>query len=193
MERRRLSQRITATGTFVACAVYVDRFGYRHDARAALRALGEQARLTESSKVDCRMMVRQEQHWAWFFAWALPGTCFALGVTAIGAFTVPVGAVAAIALWRKAKGPQALGLLLGVGSVGLYVGAYNLGRHHASCTANSESGRLGPGQTTHVASACGGVSGLSWLIVGGLLIVTGLLLYRHATRPAFGQRSTPNP
>jgi hypothetical protein len=65
--------------------------------------------------------------WLRFFVWGVAGACFALGISAVGLFTVPLGVLVAVLL-RKAGGRdgELLGLLEGVGAIILLVGARNL-------------------------------------------------------------------
>jgi hypothetical protein len=120
--------------------------------------------------------------WLWFSAWALPGVCFALSVSALAIFALPLGIVATLVLGRRSGGRDALGLLVGVG-VGIgVIGSINL--HYQACSAASRSLALPGGHT--VGSSCGGVDGVSWLIAGIVLTAAAVSLYLLASRRSSG-------
>jgi hypothetical protein len=123
-----------------------------------------------------------ERRWRWFAAWSLPGVCVALGVTALGVFTLPVGLVLVVVLSARRRRAASLGLLAGVGVVVTLIGSIHL--DYQACSAIHESDHLAPGVAGPVSGSCGGIDGVPWMIVGIALTVAAVVLYLHATRPA---------
>jgi hypothetical protein len=117
--------------------------------------------------------------WLWFIAWALPGACFALSISALAIFTLPLGILAALVLGRRSGGREALGILAGVGVVIGVIGSIHL--HYQACSATSGSLVLPVGQTS-IGSSCGGVDGVPWLIAGVVLTASAVILYLLAAR-----------
>jgi hypothetical protein len=104
--------------------------------------------------------------WLRFLAWSATGACLALGISAIGLFTVPAGLLFAVGLTTTLRtGRELLGLLAGVGAVSVFVGAISL--HYRACPKGPVV--LAPGQGSF---SCGGFDGTPWLIAG--LAVTAL-------------------
>jgi len=108
----------------------------------------------------------------WFFAWAAVGVGFALGVSALGVFALPLALLAAVLLVvRHHAGRATLGALVGVGFLSLYVAYVQ---------------RRGPGTVSwHTATASGTDQYLDprpWLAVGILLVVGGLIAYLRLRR-----------
>ena len=130
------------------------------------------------------------RRWPWFIAWVLPGACFALSISVLGIFTLPLGILAALALGRRSGGREALGLLAGVGIVLGVVGSIHL--HYQACSASGGSLVLRVGQTS-VGSSCGGVDGVPWLIVGVVLTAAAAVLYLLASRDSSGPRPAVAP
>ena len=123
------------------------------------------------------------RRWGWFLAWSLPGACFGLSVSAVGLFTLPLGILIVLALVRRSGGREMLGLLAGVGAIAAFIGSIHL--DYQACSTDHLSLTLRVGQTS-VASSCGGVDGVPWLIAGIAVIVAAVVLYWRATR-----RSSP--
>jgi len=122
--------------------------------------------------------------WPWFIVWALPGACFALSISALAFFALPLGILAALALRRRSGGREALGLLAGAGVVIGVLGSIHL--HYQACSATSGSLVLRAGQTS-VGSSCGGVDGVLWLIVGTVATAAAAMLYLLASRGSSGK------
>jgi hypothetical protein len=125
------------------------------------------------------------RRWLWFIAWVFPGACFAVSISALAIFALPLGILAALALRRRSGGGEALGLLAGVGIVTAVLGSIHL--HYQACSASGGSLVLQVGQTS-VGSSCGGVDGVSWLIVGVVLTAAAAILYLLASRGSSGNR-----
>lgn len=116
-------------------------------------------------------MMDHMAEWLRFFVWGLAGACLALGVTALGVFTFPLGLVVVVWLMRtRRSGREALGLLEGAGAVVVLVGALNL--DYRSCAS-------GPVflHSVRGGSSCGGVEGLSWLVVGAVVMLLAAVAY----------------
>jgi hypothetical protein len=128
--------------------------------------------------------------WLWFIAWALAGGCFALSISALAIFTLPLGILAALALRRRSGGRGTLGLLAGFGIIIGGLGGVHL--HYRACSATSGTLVLRAGQTS-VGWSCGGVDGVPWLIVRVLLTGAAVILYLVASRRSPGSRPTVAP
>jgi hypothetical protein len=113
----------------------------------------------------------------------LPGACFALSISALAIFALPLGILVALALRRRSGGREELGLLAGVGIIIGAVGSIHM--HYQACSATGGSLVLPAGHTS-VSSSCGGVDGVPWLIVGVLLTAGALILYWRASRRSSG-------
>jgi uncharacterized membrane protein len=103
----------------------------------------------------------------WFFAWAAVGSGFALGISALGVFTIPVALLVTVLLVvRHHADRSALGILVGVGLISLYVAYVQ---------------REGPGTVHwHTATASGSDQYLDprpWLVAGILLVAVGGLVF----------------
>lgn len=103
----------------------------------------------------------------WFFAWAAVGSGFALGISALGVFTVPVALLVTVLLvMRHHADRSALGILAGVGLLALYVAYVQ---------------RKGPGTVSwHTATASGADEYLDprpWLAAGILLVAVGVVAF----------------
>ena len=117
----------------------------------------------------------------WFVAWVVVGVGLGLGVSVLGVFAVPLALVVAVLLSvRHHAGRAALGALVGVGLLLLYVAYVQ---------------RKGPGTVSwHTATASGTETYLDprpWLVAGLLLIVVGIaaFLWRKRKPPvAAGSR-----
>ena len=100
----------------------------------------------------------------WFLAWAGVGVGFALGVSVLGVFTLPIALVVAVLLvvFHHAD-RSALGILVGVGLLSLYVAYVQ---------------RKGPGTVYwHTSTASGADQYLDprpWLVVGIVLVSVGI-------------------
>jgi hypothetical protein len=100
----------------------------------------------------------------WFLAWAAVGVGFALGISALGVFAVPLALLAAILLIvRHHADRSSLGVLVGIGLLSLYVAYVQ---------------RRGPGTVYwHTATSSGADEYLDprpWLVIGVLLIAVGV-------------------
>ena len=103
----------------------------------------------------------------WFFAWAAVGSGFALGISALGVFTVPVALLLTVLLvLRHHADRSALGILAGIGLLALYVAYVQ---------------RKGPGTVSwHTATASGADEYLDprpWLAAGILLVAVGVVAF----------------
>jgi hypothetical protein len=110
---------------------------------------------------------QQSPRLRWFCAWAGVGVGLALGISALGLIAVPVAMLAAIVLVvRHHSGRSALGVLVGIGLLSLYVAYVQ---------------RDGPGTVDwHTAAASGSEQYLDprpWLAAGLLLIVIGTVAF----------------
>ena len=119
------------------------------------------------------------RRWLWFIGWVLPGACVGLSISVLAIFTLPLGILAVLVLRRRSGGREALGLLAGIGVAIVTIGSIRV--HDQACSANGGSLFLRVGQTS-VASSCGGVDGIPWLIAGVALIATAAILYLRASR-----------
>jgi hypothetical protein len=103
----------------------------------------------------------------WFAAWVGVGVGLALGISALGLIAVPLALLAALVLAvRHHVGHSALGILVGMGLVSLYVAWVQ---------------RRGPGTVQwHTATASGSEQFLDprpWLIAGLLLVAIGTVAF----------------
>lgn len=108
----------------------------------------------------------------WYFAWVAIGVGLALGISALGIFTVLPALLAAVLLIASHHaGRSVLGTLVGVGLSSLYVAYVQ---------------RKGPGTVFwHTATASGSDQYLDprpWLAAGILLILIGVLAYAWRRR-----------
>ena len=110
--------------------------------------------------------------------WALAGACFALGLSAIGVFTVPLGVLLVVLLARRqgSSGRELLGLIEGAGVVIALFGALNLDYRPCSSTPVVIHAARGGG-------SCGGVDGPVWLAAGVALILLTALTYWWLSSP----------
>lgn len=108
---------------------------------------------------------------AWFWAWAIVGAAFGLGVTSIGILVVVPATLAVVFMTRHRPIRGAFGVATGVGAV-LLVIAYLQ--------------RQGPGTTCwHTATGSGcdqHLNPLPWLVVGLICVAAGLV--GHARQDA---------
>ncbi len=117
---------------------------------------------------------KPRSHLPWFLAWVGVGIGFALGVSVLGVFAVPLALVATVLLivFHHAD-RSALGVLVGVGSLSLFVAYVQ---------------RKGPGTVYwHTSTASGSDQYLDprpWLVVGVILVVVGVatFLWRERRR-----------
>ncbi len=123
------------------------------------------------------------RRWLWFIAWALPGACFALSISWLAIFALPLGILAVLVLRKASGGREPLGLLAGVGVVIGVIGSIHV--HYQACSATGGSLFLRVGQTS-VGSSCGGVDGIPWLIAGFVLTAGAVILYLLASRRSSG-------
>jgi len=112
--------------------------------------------------------------------WFLVGVCVALGVTQLIFVSFPVAAVLIALLALRSQGPELLGIPLGVGALGVWIGANN---HYTPCPSNGVFTLL-PGQRE---ASCGGFDGLPWLVAGVMVMLGSLVLYAVLTRHASGE------
>ena len=103
----------------------------------------------------------------WFFAWAAVGSGFALVISALGVFTVPVALLLTVLLvLRHHADRSALGILAGIGLLALYVAYVQ---------------RKGPGTVSwHTATASSSDQYLDprpWLAAGILLVAVGVVAF----------------
>jgi len=110
----------------------------------------------------------------WFLAWAAVGVGFALGISALGLFAVPLALLVTILLIvRHHADRSAFGVLAGMGLLSLYVAYVQ---------------RKGPGTVYwHTATASGADQYLDprpWLVAGILLVAAGVaaFLWRERRR-----------
>ena len=110
----------------------------------------------------------------WFLAWAAVGVGFALGISALGLFAVPLALLVTILLIvRHHADRSAFGVLAGMGLLSLYVAYVQ---------------RKGPGTVYwHSATASGADQYLDprpWLVAGILLVAAGVaaFLWRERRR-----------
>ena len=114
--------------------------------------------------------------WAWFGVWSLLGAVWTfalLAILSVGLYILPVAAAATVLLARRVSGRRGLpGLVSGLGAPVLYVAYLN---------------RRGPGEVCAVLD--GGSSCVQqwdpwpWLIVGLVLVATGIVVFRARARP----------
>ncbi len=103
----------------------------------------------------------------WFLAWAGVGVGFALGVSVLGVFALPIALVVAVLLVAFHHADRsALGILVGVGLLSLYVAFVQ---------------RKGPGTVYwHTSTASGADQYLDprpWLVVGIALVSVGIAAF----------------
>ena len=117
---------------------------------------------------------KPRSHLPWFLAWVGVGIGFALGVSVLGVFALPLALVATVLLIVFHHGDRsALGILVGVGALSLYVAYLQ---------------RKGPGTVYwHTRTASGSDQYLDprpWLVVGIILVVVGVatFLWRERRR-----------
>jgi hypothetical protein len=123
--------------------------------------------------------------WLRFLAWSATGACLALGISAIGLFTVPAGLLFAVALTPTLRtGRELLGLLAGAGAVSVVGGAISL--HYRACPKGPVV--LAPGQASF---SCGGFDGTPWLITGLAVTVLAAALYWWIGRRRPPKHPTP--
>ena len=110
--------------------------------------------------------------------WAVAGACFALGLSVIGLFTVPLGVLLVVLLARRqgSSGRELFGLLEGAGLVVALFGSLNL--DYRPCTSAPVF--------THAVrggGSCGGVDGPPWLAAGLALTLLTALAYWWLSSP----------
>jgi hypothetical protein len=110
---------------------------------------------------------KPRSHLPWFLAWVGVGVGFALGVSALGVFAVPLALVVTVLLVAFHHADRtALGILVGIGLLSLYVAYVQ---------------REGPGTLTwHTGTASGSEQYLDprpWLIVGIVLVIAGVATF----------------
>jgi Mn2+/Fe2+ NRAMP family transporter len=110
---------------------------------------------------------RPRSHLPWFLAWVGVGIGFALGLSALGFIAVPLAlAVTVLLVVFRHADRSALGLLVGVGLLSLYVAYVQ---------------RKGPGTVYwHTATASGSDTYLDprpWLVAGIALVAVGIAAY----------------
>ena len=137
-------------------------------------------------------MADHKARWLRFFMWAVAGACFALGLSAIGVFTVPLGGLLVVLLARKqgSSGRELLGLLEGAGVVIALFGALNLDYRSCSSAPVFTHAVRGGG-------SCGGVDGPPWLASGlALMLLTAIAYWWLSSprrNPASGELSSSLP
>ena len=114
---------------------------------------------------------RRSGGWGWFFVWALLGSAAALGAVSLGPLLLfPVALVGAFLWTRPRVRGSAFGLLVGAGTLLVYVALVQ---------------RDGPGTTCwHTATASGcdqHLNPLPWLLAGAALIAAGFVAYARRT------------
>ena len=112
----------------------------------------------------------------WFLAWVAVGVGLGLGVSSLGIFAVPSALLLAVLLIvSHHAGRAALGVLVGVGLLSLYVAYVQ---------------RKGPGTVSwHTATASGADQYLDprpWLLAGLLLVTVGVVVFLRASRNSAG-------
>jgi hypothetical protein len=103
----------------------------------------------------------------WFIAWAAVGAGFALGISVLGVFTIPAALLVTVLLvLRHHADRSALGILVGIGSLALYIAYVQ---------------RKGPGTVHwHTSTASGSDQYLDprpWLAAGILLVAVGVVAF----------------
>src|SRR6476661_9902648 len=120
--------------------------------------------------------MKERTGWWSLFGWAVAFGLAGLTLIAamsIGVFVLPVAAAALVlvARWSHAWPESALGGLIGVGAVCLFVAYRN--RAYALCPPAGISIRLVAGERF----TCGGFDPVPWLTIGALLLLLGLAGY----------------
>lgn len=128
--------------------------------------------------------------WLWFTAWALPGACFALSISALAISALPLGILAVLVLRSHSGRREPFGLLAGIGVAIGVIGSMHV--HYQACSATGGSLFLRVGQTS-VGSSCGGVNGIPWLIAGLVLTAAAVILYLLASRRSSSNRPAVAP
>jgi len=132
---------------------------------------------------ETAMPDRTRSQLPWFLVWVVVGVGFALGLSALGVFAVPLALVVAILLVvRHHADRSTLGILVGMGLLSLYVAYVQ---------------RKGPGTVTwHTATASGADTYLDprpWLVAGILLVAAGILAFLWRQRRAAGGEGRQGP
>lgn len=112
------------------------------------------------------------RQWQTFGAWVVAGgllTFAILDIPGYGLFVLPVAVLAIWLVSRRARWPEVLGLVAGVGALAILVAFLN--RDYRACPSGPV--RLSNGETF----SCGGLPPLPWLVVGAALVVIGVLAY----------------
>jgi hypothetical protein len=110
--------------------------------------------------------------WAWFCVWAAVGAAIAVGIVSLGPLALAPAVLASLIMFsRRTIRRSAFGLLSGAGIVLLIVAWVH---------------RAGPGTTCwHTATSSGcdqHLNPIPWLILGIVLLVTGVLAHRARER-----------
>ena len=113
--------------------------------------------------------------WLRVLGWGVVGVCFALLVSQIGLFVLPIGLVLALILSRGGRGADMLGLLVGAGAVSAVIGFANL--NYRACSDGPVV--LRPGQSS---VSCGGFDGTPWLIAGLVTMTLAAAVYWRLNR-----------
>jgi hypothetical protein len=121
------------------------------------------------------------RRWRWFIAWAFPGACVALSISALAVFTAPLAILGVLVLRRHRIGRDAIGLLAGIGVTVAVIGSLNL--DYQACSATSGSLVLPVGEKS-IGSSCGGVDGVAWLIAGIVVAAATATFHWATTRPS---------
>ena len=107
----------------------------------------------------------------WFWAWALVGVGFALGISAIAFWIDPKEDLAVVFMTRRRPIRGAFGLLTGAGALLLFVAYLQ---------------RQGPGTTCwHTATAVGcsqHLNPIPWLVLGLVAFVAGIVGHARSSR-----------
>jgi hypothetical protein len=128
-----------------------------------------------------RMLANHSRRrWRWFLAWMAPGVCLAFGVTALGVFILPLGVVLVAVLARLRSTVDAWGALGGLGAIIAWIGIINL--NYRACSSHAVHLSLATTAGGSASFSCGGVDGLTWLIVGGCAAGAAIAMYVLMTR-----------
>ena len=130
--------------------------------------------------------------WPAFFWYVLSGGLLSFGIVAaasVGLLVLPFGMVLFGLLIAYAPDPRdRWGVFTGVGAVGILIGLLNIdNRPCAGWVSGQETGSTSSGATSSV--SCGGLDGRPWLVIGVLLIVVSLVVYRRRRADVDGDGS----
>jgi hypothetical protein len=114
------------------------------------------------------------RRWPWFAAWAVPGACFVLSLSALALITFPLAILTVLVFRRYSRGRDRLGLFVGAGIAVAFFGS--LHTNYRACSVAPHVGGT--------SYSCGGVDGPRWLIVGIAVTVASAAIYWYTERRA---------